>query len=169
MDSPILPKAHNLNPIILSLHPCHSTVSEDLNTCYTRISSYHTGMLAIRLKPDLEERLNQLAKKTGRTKTYYAREAIEEHLADLEDAYLALDERALRELQKLGRPDQTRVMRYLEERISEDPRQFGKALRYEFSGLWCYRVGDVRLICQIQDEVLMVLVVRVGNRRDVYE
>ena len=46
-------------------------------------------MLAIRLPPDIEERLEKLAKATGRSKTYYAREAIEEHLADLEDIYLA--------------------------------------------------------------------------------
>jgi RHH-type rel operon transcriptional repressor/antitoxin RelB len=48
-------------------------------------------MLAIRLKPELERRLERLAKKTGRTKTFYAREAIEEHLEDLEDYYLALE------------------------------------------------------------------------------
>jgi RHH-type rel operon transcriptional repressor/antitoxin RelB len=46
-------------------------------------------MLAIRLPPQLEARLEKLAKATGRSKTYYAREAIEEHLADLEDIYLA--------------------------------------------------------------------------------
>ena len=48
-------------------------------------------MLAIRLKPELEERLASLAKKTGRTKTFYAREAIEQHLEDLEDYYLAAE------------------------------------------------------------------------------
>lgn len=48
-------------------------------------------MLAIRLKPELEERLSRLAKKTGRTKTFYAREAIEQHLEDMEDYYLAAD------------------------------------------------------------------------------
>jgi len=48
-------------------------------------------MLAIRLPIDLEQRLADLASKTGRTKTFYAREAIEMHLADLEDAYLAAD------------------------------------------------------------------------------
>ena len=46
-------------------------------------------MLAIRLDPEIEKRLEQLAKKTGRTKTFYAREAILEHLEDLEDIYLA--------------------------------------------------------------------------------
>lgn len=46
-------------------------------------------MLAIRLDPDIETRLERLAKQTGRTKTFYAREAILEHLDDLEDIYLA--------------------------------------------------------------------------------
>ena len=48
-------------------------------------------MLAIRLDPDIEERLALLARKTGRTKTFYAREAILEHLQDLEDVYLATE------------------------------------------------------------------------------
>ena len=46
-------------------------------------------MLAIRLPPEIEKRLTALAKRTGRTKTYYVREAVLEHLADLEDYYLA--------------------------------------------------------------------------------
>jgi len=46
-------------------------------------------MLAIRLDPEIEKRLENLAKKTGRTKTFYAREAILQHLEDLEDIYLA--------------------------------------------------------------------------------
>jgi RHH-type rel operon transcriptional repressor/antitoxin RelB len=46
-------------------------------------------MLALRLPPELEARLDALAKKTGRTKSFYAREAIIEHIEDLEDAYLA--------------------------------------------------------------------------------
>lgn len=49
-------------------------------------------MLALRLPPDIEKRLDALAKKTGRTKSFYAREAIVEHIEDLEDTYLA-DER----------------------------------------------------------------------------
>jgi RHH-type rel operon transcriptional repressor/antitoxin RelB len=46
-------------------------------------------MLALRLPEDIESRLDKLAKSTGRTKSFYAREAILEHLADLEDLYLA--------------------------------------------------------------------------------
>jgi RHH-type transcriptional regulator, rel operon repressor / antitoxin RelB len=48
-------------------------------------------MLAIRLSPDVEKRLDELSKKTGRTKTFYAREAIVEYIDDLEDFYLASD------------------------------------------------------------------------------
>jgi RHH-type rel operon transcriptional repressor/antitoxin RelB len=51
--------------------------------------SGHKAMLAIRLPAELERRLDALAKATGRTKTYYARQAIMEHLDDLEDLYLA--------------------------------------------------------------------------------
>ena len=47
-------------------------------------------MLALRLPPEIEARLDALAKKTGRTKSYYAREAILEHLEDLEDAYIVV-------------------------------------------------------------------------------
>lgn len=46
-------------------------------------------MLALRLPAEVERRLEELARKTGRTKSYYAREAIIEHIEDLEDAYLA--------------------------------------------------------------------------------
>lgn len=46
-------------------------------------------MIAVRLSKDLEARLDRLAKKTGRTKTYYVREAITEHLDEMEDVYLA--------------------------------------------------------------------------------
>lgn len=47
-------------------------------------------MLALRLPPDIEERLDALAKKTGRTKSFYAREAILRHIEDLEDYHLAM-------------------------------------------------------------------------------
>ncbi len=79
------------------------------------------------------------------------------------------DERALRELQGLGRESQRRILRYLRERvIAEDPRRFGKPLRGELAGLWRYRVEDHRVICRIEDDVLVVLVVAVGHRREVY-
>jgi RHH-type transcriptional regulator, rel operon repressor / antitoxin RelB len=54
-------------------------------------------MLALRLPEELEARLDALAKKTGRTKSFYAREAISEYMDDLEDLYLAQKRQALRE------------------------------------------------------------------------
>ena len=62
-------------------------------------------MLAVRLPEDSEKRLDALAKRTGRSKSYYAREAIIEHLEDLEDIYLAE-----RELQKIRRGARTRTL-----------------------------------------------------------
>ena len=81
------------------------------------------------------------------------------------------DDRARKELRSLDAQAQREILRYLRERIAtdEDPRRFGKALSKELSGLWRYRVGNYRLICRIEDNVLVVLVVRVGHRREVYE
>ena len=58
----------------------------------------------------------------------------------------------------------------MDERIAvlENPRNNGKALTGQLGGLWRYRVGDYRIICDIKDEELYVLVVKIGNRRDVY-
>jgi len=61
------------------------------NLLYTYINAIYDHMLAIRLDKEVESRLERLAKKTGRTKTYYAREAILEHLEDMEDYYLAVE------------------------------------------------------------------------------
>ena len=59
-------------------------------TCYTCLTMAASPMLAIRLEPQIEVRLNELAKRTGRSKSFYARQAILEHLEELEDGYLAL-------------------------------------------------------------------------------
>jgi mRNA interferase RelE/StbE len=81
------------------------------------------------------------------------------------------DERALKELSKLGKQAQRDIIAYLDERIAGtgDPRRFGKRLKADLAGLWRYRVGDCRVLCQIKDGELLVLVVAVGHRRDVYE
>jgi mRNA interferase RelE/StbE len=79
--------------------------------------------------------------------------------------------RALKELKKLGPQAQRLILAYLDERVAggEDPRAFGKALKGDLAGLWRYRVGDFRLIFSIEDQRLVVLVLKVGHRRDVYE
>jgi RHH-type rel operon transcriptional repressor/antitoxin RelB len=63
-------------------------------------------MLAIRLEQEIESRLEQLARKTGRTKTYYAREAILKHLEDMEDYYLGVE--ALQKTGKLYSADEAK-------------------------------------------------------------
>ncbi len=66
---------------------------------------------------------------------------------------------------------QEAILRYLRERIAgaSDPRQFGKPPRYEPRRFVRYRGGDYRLICRFEDNRLVVLVLKVGHRREVYE
>ena len=74
------------------------------------------------------------------------------------------------QLRKLDKPMARRIVDFMDERIAgaEDPRGTGKALSGPLGGFWRYRVGDCRVICDIQDGALRVLVVQVGNRREVY-
>ena len=74
------------------------------------------------------------------------------------------------QLRKLDKQAARRIFDFMDERIGgrEDPRSTGKALTGPLGGLWRYRVGDFRVICDIQDGALRVLVVQWGNRREVY-
>ncbi len=74
------------------------------------------------------------------------------------------------QLRKLDKQTARRTVDFMDERIAgqENPRNTGKALTGPLGGLWRYRVGDCRVICDIQDGALRVLVVQVGNRRDIY-
>ena len=78
---------------------------------------------------------------------------------------------AIRQLNKLDQPVRRRIFRYLEEHIQKckNPRHFGEALTANLSRLWRYRVGDFRIICEIQDEKVIVLVLTIGHRREVYK
>ena len=81
------------------------------------------------------------------------------------------DDRSRHELRRLDRQIQLGILKYFSERIAtdEDPRRFGKGLRHELQGLWSYRIGDYRAICHIEDDRLVVLVLGVGHRRQVYQ
>lgn len=74
------------------------------------------------------------------------------------------------QLRKLDKPTARRIVDFMDERVAglEDPRRIGKALTGPLGTLWRYRVGDCRVICEIQDGALRVLVVQVGNRREIY-
>lgn len=81
------------------------------------------------------------------------------------------DERAVKELKKLDRQAQKEIIQYLKSRIAteESPRRFGKTLLGDEAGLWRYRVNDYRIICQIEDNALVVLVLKASHRKEVYD
>jgi len=80
------------------------------------------------------------------------------------------DDRARKELRKLDKQLQKDILKYLRERIAinSDPRRFGKPLSYDKHGLWRYRVQNARIVCRIEDDELIVLVIKVGYRKEVY-
>lgn len=81
------------------------------------------------------------------------------------------DDAAVKELRKLDKQAQRDILKYFRERIAsdDDPRRFGKQLSRELTGLWRYRVHNYRMICNIEDDKLVVLVLHVGHRKEVYE
>jgi mRNA interferase RelE/StbE len=78
---------------------------------------------------------------------------------------------AAREIAKLDPQHRNRILKFLQTRVAklQDPHSIGQALQGPKLGeFWKYRVGDYRLICKIEDERLLVLVVRIGHRREIY-
>ncbi len=76
-----------------------------------------------------------------------------------------------RELGKLDPQQSKRILKFLHERLAplDNPRSIGQALQGSKLGeFWKYRVGDYRLICEIEDKQLFILVLRVGHRREIY-
>jgi mRNA interferase RelE/StbE len=78
---------------------------------------------------------------------------------------------ARKELEKLDRPVARRIMKFLYQRVGQldDPRRIGERLQGTRSDFWKYRVGDYRLICSLEDDRFVVLVLRIGHRREVYK
>jgi mRNA interferase RelE/StbE len=84
---------------------------------------------------------------------------------------IEIDSAAVRDLDRLDRQAARRILAFLHGRVAalDDPRNIGEALKGSRLGeFWKYRVGDYRIICSIDDGALRILVVRVGNRREVY-
>jgi mRNA interferase RelE/StbE len=77
---------------------------------------------------------------------------------------------AEKQITKLHRVAQKSIQRFLREKLvpAENPRQWGKPLHGEKRGLWRYRVGDYRLICDIQDEKITVMILEIEHRKSVY-
>lgn len=82
-----------------------------------------------------------------------------------------LADEAVKAIDQLDKPLRQRIQRFIAQRLmnTNNPRQAGKALAGPYTGLWRYRIGDYRLICRIEDTRLVVLVVKIGHRRHVYQ
>lgn len=84
---------------------------------------------------------------------------------------IELAQSADRELAQLDPPQRKRILTFLRDRLARlgDPRSIGQALRGEKLGeFWKYRVGDYRLIASIEDRRVLILILRIGHRRQVY-
>ena len=77
-------------------------------------------------------------------------------------------ESAKKQLKKLDRSVQKKILDYLDEKTIENPYVFGKELTGDKSGLWRYRVGDYRIVCRVENDCLTVLVLAVGHRKEIY-
>jgi mRNA interferase RelE/StbE len=84
---------------------------------------------------------------------------------------IEFDPSAKKELDKLDPQKAKRILSFLFERVAhlDDPRSIGEALKgSKFNTLWKYRVGDYRIITSIQDNITRILVVKTGDRKEVY-
>jgi mRNA interferase RelE/StbE len=77
---------------------------------------------------------------------------------------------AKNQLKRLDQPIARRILDFMDNRVAkhEDPRALGKSLTGSLGTLWRYRVGDYRIVCEIQHSAVRILVVRIGHRREVY-
>jgi len=75
---------------------------------------------------------------------------------------------AVKQIKKLGPENGRRITGFLRDNISNDPRSRGKALKGALREFWRYRVGNFRVLVRIEEQRLLVLVVRVGYRKEVY-
>ena len=84
---------------------------------------------------------------------------------------IEFDEKAKDQLLSLDKQAQKRIVSFIEDRIltKDNPRLLGSPLRGKLSGFWKYRTGNYRLICKIEDSVLLLTVISIGHRKEVYK
>ncbi len=84
--------------------------------------------------------------------------------------HVAVTPAAKKSLQKMDPGVRTMLLKWIRRNLEncENPRAHGKALAGNLSGLWRYRVGDYRLIAQIEDERIVILLLSIGHRREIY-
>lgn len=84
--------------------------------------------------------------------------------------HVELTEKAKKELSKLDKPIAAMILGWIRKNLEhcENPRLHGKALIADHSGQWRYRIGDYRLIANISDQAVVILLLNIGHRRDIY-
>lgn len=78
------------------------------------------------------------------------------------------DLKAAKELRKLDRTTQKRIIKYIDECLTTFPFDYGEELKGHLGGLRRYRIGDYRIICEIQEEIVTILVLKIGHRKNIY-
>lgn len=81
-----------------------------------------------------------------------------------------LTDRVIKQLKKLDKHTSALIIGWIEKNLDgcENPRIHGKGLTANRTGQWRYRIGNYRLICEIEDEEVLILVLEVGHRREIY-
>ena len=84
--------------------------------------------------------------------------------------HVEFTETALKELKKMDRQTVRLILGWIRKNLAgcENPRQHGKGLTANRSGQWRYRVGDYRLLAEIQDDKIIILIVHIGHRSEIY-
>ena len=79
-------------------------------------------------------------------------------------------EKSLKQLKKMDKHTASLILGWIRKNLEgcENPRQHGKGLTADKSGQWRYRVGDYRLLAEIEDDRIVILILSVGHRRDIY-
>lgn len=84
---------------------------------------------------------------------------------------IKIDKKAIKEISSLDKPIKKRITDFLKNKLAKtkNPRSIGEALHGQLKKFWKYRIGDYRLICDIEDETVTVLVLRVKHRKEIYK
>ena len=84
---------------------------------------------------------------------------------------IKIDSNVSKDIKKMDSQNRTRIVNFINSELANltNPRQIGKALTGRFKGMWRYRVGDYRIICQIIDNELTIIAVEIGHRKEIYK
>ena len=74
-----------------------------------------------------------------------------------------------KDLRKIDKDSQKRIINKIEKELARDPKELGKRLRGQYKGFWSYRIGEYRVVYKISESEILILVLKIGHRKDVYD